>query len=130
MRREATADPLGPGETDIVHLEGVPIEQVHSSQSQHAGELILVTAFVVVIAEYRDDGDADMFKHVEAHAHFYGHSVICKIAGDHQRIGKFVHQGKFSDILFAIFGGEMYIGYGSQPHGSLLRDSSTCSGCG
>ena len=97
MRGEASTEALGAGEPDIVDLETVTIEQVNTGEPEHACELVLMSAFVIVIAKNGNDGNADVFEDIEAGAHLVGHAVVCKIAGDYECICELVDQGKLAD---------------------------------
>src|SRR5215469_9747624 len=50
VRRKAAGKTLGPREPDAIHLEAVSVEQVYAGHTEHAGQFVLVSALVVVIA--------------------------------------------------------------------------------
>lgn len=105
VRREAPAESLGFCEADAVDVEALAVGKMDSRDAQHAGQLILVTAFVVVIAEDSDDRNVNMFEHGKHAVHLLRHAVIGKVTGNHERIGKVVDWKKLVDIAFMILPG-------------------------
>ena len=127
MRREASRKSLRPGKSHSVHFKAVPVEQVHSSHAQHAGQLVLVAALMIVIAKHGNDGNMHMLQHREHGAHLLRQSVIGKVSGNHKGIGQLVDHRKCRDVLLVILRLQMNIGDGCNPHSSLPTGFSTRS---
>jgi hypothetical protein len=130
VRGEASAEPLGAGESDIVDFETVTIEQLNTGEPKHAGELVLMSAFVIVIAKNGNDGNADVFEDIEAGAHLVGHAVVCKIAGDYECICELVDQGKLADVPLPVICREMNVSDSGNSHSLPLVAPSVGNGCG
>ena len=94
--REATAKALGSGKADTIDLVALTVEQVDSGETEHAGKLVLVSTFVVVVPEHRNDGNAYAIEHTEDGAHLFGHAVIGEVAGDNQYVSKIIDRGELS----------------------------------
>src|ERR1700722_12691336 len=63
VRCETATEALGAREADVRDFVTMSVEQVDTGDAEHSGDLVLVAALVVVIAEDRDDGNANVFEH-------------------------------------------------------------------
>jgi hypothetical protein len=108
----------------------LPIEQVDACYTKHPGKFILVAALVIVIAENSDDGYVNVFKHGENAAHFFRQTVVCKVSGNDQHIGKIVEGRELVDIALVVFGDEVDVSDRCQLHSLLLVVLISLRGCG
>ena len=129
IRSKAAAESLGAGEADAVYVVRLAIKQMQSRDAQHAGEFVLVAAFVIVIAQDRNDGNVNMFEHAQHRAHFFRHAVVGEIARDDQHVGQIVDGQELAHIALVVFSGEMDVGYCGEPHSLLLVVFFSCRGC-
>ena len=127
---KATAEAFGAREADAGDFVALSVEQVDTGEAEHSGKLVLVTALVVMIAEDRDDGNANVFEHAKNGAHLLRHAVVCKVAGYDQYVSKIVDRRELVDIALVIFCNEMDVGNCCEPHSLLLVVLISCRGCG
>src|SRR6185437_1120452 len=90
VRGEASAESLGSCKADSIHFEAVAVQQVNTGDAQHACDLILMAAFVVMISEYGDYRDVNVLQHTEHDFHLFRVAMIGKVAGDHESIGQVI----------------------------------------
>src|SRR6185312_373967 len=119
MRREPAAETFSTAEADSADFNALTVEQVDPGDAKHPGKLVLVSAFIIVVAHDGDDGDVDVLEDAEAFEHLVLHSVIGEVAGDDQQLGKIIDDGKGADIAFAALGPQVDISGGGDPHAAL-----------
>jgi hypothetical protein len=89
---------------------------MNAGDAEHAGQLILMAALVIVIAEDGDDGDVDVREHGEAGAHLVGRAVVGEVTGDHEGVGKVIDDRKAPDIVLVAVRLQVNVGDSGQSH--------------
>ena len=86
---EAAAEPFDAREPDAVDLGGFAVEDRHAGIGQNLADLVLVAAFIVVVAEHGDDGNVDRRRQLAGEdARLFRKSVVGKIPAQDQDVGR------------------------------------------
>src|SRR5690606_7420121 len=74
-------------EADALEDDVGAVEHVHARAGQDLGQLAFRCRFVVVIAEYRDDGDLDPFELLRKRLHLLRPAVRGEVAAEREHVG-------------------------------------------
>src|SRR5581483_8627878 len=127
---EPAAEPLAAGHAEPaagqVQLDPGALEHVDAGQPQHPGDVRLLVALVVMVAQHRDDGHADVAELLGDDLGLRHRAVLGEIAGQQQRVGLLAEAVQMRPDGTADVRTEVHIAHGGYPdHGVRTSVSIT-----
>ena len=116
---EAAAEALGPRKSNTVMFEACAIQHVDAGNTSPSRQNVLLSAFVIVVAEHGHHWDVYVRQDLEAGLHFFKTTVIRQISREHQQIRNLVNGRECPNVLLLIFPSEMHICDSCQLHHPL-----------
>src|SRR5581483_8074841 len=121
---------LGPGKAHAIAFISASVQDLDSFLGQHANQLDLAVALIIMVPEYDDYRQAQPHQHIQQRLHFIGLAVVGQVASHYKHVGLVANA-----VQLIMQGGEarwreMQIGGGCNSHRLLVPDFRTTPSLG